>query len=64
MDCKHCKYPETLIVSTRKDDSLNQTYRRRHCIKCGGRFTTQEHYRDNYKRAPYKTAPPNKILPP
>lgn len=63
MECKHCRYPETRVVSTRKDDEISQTYRRRECVKCGARFTTQEHFRDNYKRQPYETKPPNKVLP-
>lgn len=63
MQCKYCNYPESRVVETRKDDHLNQTYRRRECIKCGIRFTTQEHMRDNYKRQAYQTKPPNKVLP-
>ena len=63
MDCKNCKYPESRVVDTRKDNSSNYTYRRRECIKCGARFTTQEHFRDNYKRPAFKTTPPNKVLP-
>ena len=52
MECKFCRYPETRVVSTRLDDRLNQVYRRRECAKCFLRFTTQEHFRDNYKRPP------------
>ncbi len=57
MDCKHCHYPDTKVVSTRKNDDLNQTYRRRECIKCGNRFTTQEHYRENYKPSHWSRLP-------
>ena len=63
MECTTCKYPETSVVKTLPDDRVNQIYRRRECLRCGNRFTTQEHYRENYKRAPHKTQPPNHILP-
>lgn len=63
MQCKYCDYPESRVVETNKDNNANQIYRRRECIKCGARFTTQEHFRDNYKRPPYETSKPNKVLP-
>lgn len=63
MHCKQCNYPDSRVIETRHDDDLKQIYRRRECIKCGGRFTTQEHYRENYKKAPYKTQSPNHVLP-
>ena len=63
MDCPHCRYPETRVVETNPDDRINQIYRRRECIKCAKRFTTQEHYRENYQRTPYKTDPPIRVLP-
>ena len=62
MQCKSCNYPESRVIDTRHDDHTNQIYRRRECIKCGVRFTTREHFRDNYKKSDYKTKPPNKIL--
>lgn len=63
MQCKNCNYPESHVVQTYKDNKdLNLIYRRRECIKCGGRFTTQENFRDNFKRPPFKTLPPNKVL--
>lgn len=62
MQCKSCSYPDSRVVETTKDENLNQIYRRRECIKCGVRYTTQEHFRDNYKRPPYKTPPPKKVL--
>lgn len=61
MDCKHCNYPDTKVVTTRQDDKINQTYRRRECVKCGRRFTTQEHFRENYRHPFYKTIPPTKM---
>lgn len=63
MQCKHCNYPESRVVETNTDKDMQQIYRRRECIKCGVRFTTREHLRDNYKRQPFKTTPPNKVLP-
>lgn len=62
MQCRVCNYPDSRVVETRSDDRINQIYRRRECIKCGSRFTTQEHLRENYKNSGYKTSPPKKIL--
>jgi len=62
VQCRSCNYPDSRVITTRSDDSTNQIYRRRECIKCGVRFTTREHLRDNYKRSDYKTAPPRQVL--
>lgn len=62
MQCKSCNYPDSRVVETTKDEKNNQIYRRRECIKCGVRYTTQEHFRDNYKIRPYKTTPPKRVL--
>jgi len=62
MLCKSCNYPESRVVETRQDENHNQIYRRRECIKCGVRYTTQEHLRDNPKKTEYKTAPPKRVL--
>lgn len=62
MLCRQCGYPDSRVVHTDRDDKRNQIYRRRECIKCGSRFTTQEHFRENYERMPYKTTPPRKVL--
>jgi transcriptional repressor NrdR len=62
MQCKYCNYPESRVVQTNKDFDLNQIYRRRECIKCGKRFSTQEHFRENYKRPSYMTQPPQRVL--
>jgi transcriptional regulator NrdR family protein len=62
MQCKSCNYPDSRVVETNRDENTNQIYRRRECIKCGVRYTTQEHFRDNYKRMPFKTVPPKRIL--
>lgn len=62
MQCRHCNYPDSRVVHTDKDERSNQIYRRRECIKCGTRFTTQEHLRSNYEREPYQTPPPRRVL--
>jgi len=62
MQCKSCNYPDSRVVETKRDENTNQVYRRRECIKCGMRYTTQEHFREDYKNAPYKTVPPKKVL--
>lgn len=62
MQCKSCNYPDSRVVDTTRDEKTNQIYRRRECIKCGVRCTTQEHFRDNYKYLPYKTSPPKQVL--
>lgn len=63
MKCNSCGYSDSKVVDTNKDHELNQIYRRRECTKCGNRFTTQEHLRYTFKRNPYQTKPPTKILP-
>lgn len=62
MQCRNCGYPDSKVVHTDRDENKNQIYRRRECVKCGIRFTTQEHFRENYERSPYKTPPPKRIL--
>jgi len=62
MQCRQCNYPDSRVVDTTKDERTNQVFRRRECIKCGGRFTTQEHLRETYTRSPYKTVPPKRVL--
>lgn len=61
MQCKFCNYPDSRVIQTTRDDRENQIYRRRECIKCGARYTTQEHFRTNYKNAPYRTGPLEKV---
>lgn len=46
--CENCNYQETKVIRTLSDKD-NQVYRRRECVKCGKRFTTREHVRDDYK---------------
>ena len=62
MECRVCGYPSSRVVRTTNDEPNNQIYRRRECIKCGARYTTQEHLRDIYKRTPFKTTPPRQVL--
>jgi len=42
MQCFKCKYPESRVVKSRIDDLKNIIQRRRECLRCGNRFTTQE----------------------
>jgi len=65
MLCKSCNYPDSRVVETKQDDRRNQVLRRRECIKCGVRYTTQENLRENYnlgRPSSYKTPPPKKVL--
>jgi transcriptional regulator NrdR family protein len=62
MQCRACNYPDSRVVETRKDINSNQLRRRRECIKCGARFTTQELIRQKEKPSDYTTTPPKKIL--
>lgn len=59
MLCRQCDYPDSRVVETTKNDRTNLIYRRRECIKCGSRYTTQENLRDNPN---YQTPPPRHIL--
>lgn len=45
MNCLHCKYPDSRVVDTRRNDLKNHVERRRECLRCGGRFTTHEQLR-------------------
>lgn len=49
MDCPGCKYPETRVIESRPSTG-ELIRRRRQCIKCGLRFTTDEHIRDQKKK--------------
>lgn len=59
MQCHSCSYPDSRVVETKRDERLNKIVRRRECIKCGVRFTTQENIRENPS---YKTPAPRRIL--
>ena len=45
MQCVNCQYAGSRVVDTNKDPVKNLITRRRECIKCGTRYSTQEHYR-------------------
>jgi transcriptional repressor NrdR len=62
MQCRSCNYPESRVIYTKPDDRLNQIIRRRECIKCGVRYTTQENMRDIKEKSTYKTTPPRQVL--
>lgn len=62
MLCRNCNYPDSRVVETTNDDRTNQIMRRRECIKCGTRYTTQENLRDTGKGPNYKTPPPRSVL--
>lgn len=50
MICRFCNYPITHVVETKNDDMRNQTIRRRECLKCGQRFTTEENLKNIDRR--------------
>lgn len=62
MQCRACNYPDSRVIYTKHDDKLNQIIRRRECIKCGVRYTTQENLRDINPKSDYKTKPPRQVL--
>lgn len=49
MDCPGCKYSDTRVLESRPD-SNDGIRRRRQCIKCGLRFSTEEHVKDPKKK--------------
>lgn len=46
MKCMSCGYPDSHVVESKKNEITNLIKRRRECLRCGNRFTTQERYRD------------------
>lgn len=48
MDCPTCKYPDMRVIESRPEP--NFTRRRRACMKCGLRITTEEHVRASNKK--------------
>jgi len=59
MNCKSCGYGNSRVVETTQNERTNHVMRRRECIKCGMRYTTQEHIHD---RPNFKTPPPKSVL--
>lgn len=49
MKCTQCDYPESHVVYTLQDDMKNHIVRRRECLRCGARFTTNEKIHDKNK---------------
>lgn len=42
MFCINCFYPSTKVTNSRPSNKEPNTWRRRHCAKCGTTFTTRE----------------------
>lgn len=59
MRCNLCNYEHSKVVETYSNKRDNMTRRRRECVKCGTRFTTQERIHSNPN---YVTTPPKRIL--
>lgn len=49
MQCLKCKYPDSRVVKSLHDDMKNLIQRRRECLRCGARFSTQEKLREDRK---------------
>ena len=49
MLCKNCKHPDSQVLSTRHDDEKDLITRRRECLRCYVRWTTQERFKE-YKK--------------
>ncbi len=47
MDCVKCKYPDSQVIRTEHvDRPPNTILRRRECLRCGQRWSTQEKIKD------------------
>lgn len=49
MQCVKCKYPDSRVVKSLHDESHTYIKRRRECLRCGNRFTTEENLRQPMK---------------
>jgi transcriptional repressor NrdR len=49
MQCVKCKYPRTRLVKIVQSEDNSRTTRRRECLRCGKRFTTEENIRNPIK---------------
>jgi len=47
MQCVKCRYPDSRVVKSIYDDNHTYIKRRRECLRCGARFTTEENLREN-----------------
>lgn len=50
MQCVKCKYPDSRVVKSLHDDNHTYIKRRRECLRCGARFTTEENLRQQPKQ--------------
>jgi len=46
MRCVKCNYPHTRLVKIVQSEDKYYTTRRRECVKCGARFTTEENLKE------------------
>ena len=42
MKCQSCGYPDSHVISSDRNEIKNLIKRRRECLRCGFRFTTEE----------------------
>lgn len=54
MDCPSCSYPETRVIESRPEE--NKIRRRRQCMKCGFRVTTEELIKVPRKKKEFSSA--------
>lgn len=57
MQCFHCRYPDSRVVDTWDDATRNMIKRRRECLKCGMRFSTEEKMRDLIGKGTHESPP-------
>lgn len=43
MECERCHYPDSHVYKTVHDASNKSILRRRECLQCGHRYSTEEH---------------------
>jgi transcriptional regulator NrdR family protein len=61
MLCLNCEYPNLRVVSSERDYARNIVKRRRECLRCGTRFTTNESFREQ-KPTANGTKPPIGVI--
>ncbi len=49
MRCTSCKYPDSRVVRTWDHSAEDKRIRRHECLRCGTRFTTEEHLKEPKK---------------
>lgn len=50
MDCPECRYTQMQVIESRHYNDGKNIRRRRQCIKCGLRVTTEENIRPDKKK--------------